>query len=51
MIAVFGSGTGVVWNVDPAAWRRQACRIAHRNLTRSEWRDLLPRRGYRDVCP
>ena len=51
VIAVFGSGTGVVWNVDPAAWRRQACRIAHRNLTRSEWRDLLPRRGYRDVCP
>jgi WD40 repeat protein len=51
VIAVFGSGTGVVWNVDPVAWETQACRAAHRNLTRSEWRDFLPQRGYRHVCP
>ena len=50
VIAVFGSGTGVVWNVDPVAWKTQACRIAHRNLTRSEWHDFLPQRGYRAVC-
>ena len=42
-IAVFPSGTGVVWTIDPAAWRAQACRIAHRNMTRAEWRDFLPR--------
>jgi WD40 repeat protein len=51
VIAVFNSGTGVVWNVDPAAWKVEACRVAHRNLTPSEWRDFLPERGYGDTCP
>jgi WD40 repeat protein/DNA-binding SARP family transcriptional activator len=50
ILGVFQSGSGVVWNVDPAAWETQACRIAHRNLTRSEWHDFLPERGYRTVC-
>ncbi len=49
-ISVFADGTGVVWNIDPAAWRDQACRVAHRNLTRAEWRDFLPQRRYRLVC-
>ena len=51
LIAVFSSGTGMMWNVDPDAWRQHACRIAHRNLSVAEWRDLLPRRAYRAVCP
>jgi WD40 repeat protein/DNA-binding SARP family transcriptional activator len=51
IIATFWSGLGVAWNVDPAAWQRQACRIANRNLTRAEWRDFLPQRSYRAVCP
>ena len=50
VLGVFRSGSGVVWNVDPAAWKTQACRVAHRNLTRSEWHDFLPQRGYRAVC-
>ena len=50
-IAAYASGVGVVLNVDPAAWKRQACRIAHRDLTRAEWRDFLPQRPYRRVCP
>jgi WD40 repeat protein len=50
-ISVFYDGTGVIWNVDPAAWKDNACRIAHRNLTRAEWHDLLPQRAYRAVCP
>jgi WD40 repeat protein len=50
VLGVFRSGSGVVWNVDPAGWKTQACRIAHRNLTRSEWHDFLPQRGYRAVC-
>jgi WD40 repeat protein len=51
LIAVFSTGTGMVWNVDPRAWRRHACQIAHRALTVAEWRDLLPHRSYRPVCP
>jgi WD40 repeat protein/DNA-binding SARP family transcriptional activator len=49
--ATFWDGTGMVWNVDPRAWAAHACRIAHRNLTRSEWHDFLPQRPYRAVCP
>ena len=45
----FGS-TGVVWNVDPVAWEAQACRVAHRDLTREEWNDFLGQRTHRPVC-
>ncbi len=50
VIAVFWSGIGIVWDVDPNAWARQACQIAHRNLTRAEWHDVVPERPYRHVC-
>ncbi|HZQ64079.1 MAG TPA: BTAD domain-containing putative transcriptional regulator [Gaiellaceae bacterium] len=50
-IAVFGDGTGVIWNVDPSAWKTQACRVANRKLTPIEWHDFLPQRSYRQVCP
>src|SRR5206468_1100876 len=51
IVATSWDGTGMVWNVDPNAWAAQACRIAHRNLTRSEWRDFLAQRRYSRVCP
>jgi WD40 repeat protein len=51
LVAVFPSGTGVVWNVDPASWSTRACRVARRNLTRTEWHDFLPGLPYRKVCP
>jgi hypothetical protein len=51
VIAVFPSGDGIVWTVDPDAWEVQACRIAHRNLTPTEWRTFLPQRNYQPVCP
>ena len=51
LVAVFGSGTGVLWNVDPTRWNTEACRIAHRNLTRAEWRAYLPDRPYAKTCP
>jgi WD40 repeat protein len=51
VIGVFPSGAGVVWNVDPAAWKRRACQVANRDLTQSEWRNVLPQRRYRRVCP
>jgi len=50
VITVFPMGTGIIWNVDPAAWKTQACRVAHRNMTPSEWRDFLPQRNYDVVC-
>jgi WD40 repeat protein len=51
LIAVFGSGTGVIWNVDSASWSGWACRVARRNLTSAEWHDFLPNLAYRKVCP
>ena len=51
IVAVFGSGTGILWNVDPARWNTEACRIAHHNLTRAEWRAYLPDRPYAKACP
>jgi WD40 repeat protein/DNA-binding SARP family transcriptional activator len=50
VISAFGSGIGVIWNVDPAAWKARACTVAHRNLTRAEWHTYLPGRGFGDVC-
>jgi WD40 repeat protein len=38
------------WPIDPNAWARFACRVAGRDFTRDEWRDLLPDRPYRHVC-
>jgi WD40 repeat protein/DNA-binding SARP family transcriptional activator len=50
VVVTYSSGYGVVWNVDPASWSAQACRVAGRNLTRAEWGDFLPGRPYRRVC-
>jgi WD40 repeat protein/DNA-binding SARP family transcriptional activator len=49
-VAVFRSGKGIVWNLDRSAWATHACRVAHRRLTESEWRTLLPQRTYRPAC-
>ena len=51
VLGVFGSGTGIVWNVDPAAWKAKACSVARRNLTHAEWTEFLGGRSYRNVCP
>ncbi len=43
LLAVAGVGTrAMLWDVDPAVWRRRACAIAGRNLTREEWKLYLP---------
>jgi WD40 repeat protein/class 3 adenylate cyclase len=39
-----------VWPTRLGAWERFACQVAGRDLTRSEWSDLLPGREYRPVC-
>jgi WD40 repeat protein/DNA-binding SARP family transcriptional activator len=50
IVSVFGSGLGVVWDVDPSAWAAHACRVADRSLTRSEWVSFLPHVRYRRTC-
>jgi hypothetical protein len=41
-----------LWDLDPAAWREAACRLAGRNLTREEWERYLPNgEPYHVTCP
>jgi WD40 repeat protein len=39
------------WPTDVESWVAFACQVAGRDLTPAEWRDLLPNRSYRHVCP
>ena len=43
-------GSATAWPTGRPALQRFACRVAGRDLTRDEWRDLLPGRPYRRVC-
>lgn len=44
------SGAMTRWEVSPDAWSRRACRVAGRDLTRAEWKELVPDQEYRPVC-
>jgi WD40 repeat protein/class 3 adenylate cyclase/tRNA A-37 threonylcarbamoyl transferase component Bud32/energy-coupling factor transporter ATP-binding protein EcfA2 len=52
LLAVAGvPNLAMVWNVDPAVWRKRACEVAGRNLTREEWRLYRPEgTAYRATC-
>ena len=50
MLEVHGNGRGAVWDVDPESWKRRACDLANRTLTREEWEEFLPGRPYEPAC-
>ena len=50
LFAASSSRRAVRWDIAPEAWKRHACRVAGRELTRQEWADALPGRPYRTVC-
>jgi WD40 repeat protein len=50
MLEVHGNGQGAVWDVDPESWKRRACALANRTLTREEWEKFLPGRLYEPAC-
>jgi hypothetical protein len=50
LIALYQSGVGIVWDVDPKLWERRACTVAGRTLTLEEWKELLPARSYQPTC-
>jgi WD40 repeat protein len=45
-----GNGQGAVWDIDPDSWKRRACALANRTLTREEWDEFLPGRPYEPAC-
>ena len=50
VIVGYIDGRALFWDVDPAAWKRHACSVAGRSLTRDEWDQFLPDRDYAAVC-
>jgi WD40 repeat protein len=50
VMAVFANGRGYRWDVRPSSWKRRACAVAGRQLTRAEWEKALPGRDYRPAC-
>jgi WD40 repeat protein len=53
LLAVGGlDSRAMLWQVDPAVWRRRACAIVGRNLSREEWKLYLPSgTPFRPTCP
>jgi WD40 repeat protein len=50
LYAISSTGEGIRFDMSPAVWNRDACRIAGREMTAQEWQDALPGRPYRRLC-
>ena len=50
LFAITSAGRAYRWDVRPSSWERHACAVAGRPLTRTEWKDALPGRGYAPAC-
>jgi WD40 repeat protein len=50
LLETHGNGEGAVWDIDPESWKRRACLLANRRLTRAEWEKYLPGRSYAPAC-
>jgi WD40 repeat protein/DNA-binding SARP family transcriptional activator len=50
LFAIPSDGPAVRWDVRPETWKRHACLVGGRDLTRTEWHEILPHRAYRAVC-
>jgi WD40 repeat protein len=50
VLIVYGTGEIFEWDPRPDTWEAYACRVAGRNLTKTEWAELLPDQEYRKTC-
>jgi WD40 repeat protein/DNA-binding SARP family transcriptional activator len=50
LLAITDAGRAYLWDVRASRWLRQACDVAGRTLTRTEWQDALPGRAYAPAC-
>jgi WD40 repeat protein/class 3 adenylate cyclase len=51
IVLVYTDGEAFVWPGTVQGWQQQACRVAGRNFTRTEWNLFLPGRPYEKTCP
>ena len=50
LLILYNDGRAFEWDPRPQSWKRHACRVAGRGLSRSEWRELFGPRAYAPVC-
>jgi WD40 repeat protein len=50
LIAAYESGDAYRWDIRPESLAQQACRVAGRRLTGTEWTEFLPGRDYDPAC-
>jgi len=50
-LLITAGGAGLLWPVDRPRLEAFACQVASRSATPADWRNLLPGRPYRRVCP
>jgi WD40 repeat protein len=50
LIAGYETGRAFRWDIRPESFIRHACEVAGRRLTRAEWDEFLPGRGYDPAC-
>jgi hypothetical protein len=50
LLAAYETGDAYLWDIRPESLVRQACRVAGRRLTRTEWNQFLPGRDYDPAC-
>jgi WD40 repeat protein len=51
VLIVYDTGEIFEWDPRPDSWEKYACKVAGRNLTKSEWADQFPGQEYRVTCP
>ena len=50
-VLVYAQGHALAYHASPAWWEQQACSVAGRNLTQTEWDLYLTGRPYEETCP
>jgi WD40 repeat protein len=50
-LLILYSGVAADWPTDEGSWERYACQVAGRDMTPTEWANVLPNRRYHHVCP
>jgi WD40 repeat protein/DNA-binding SARP family transcriptional activator len=50
IVTVYASGHAFSFDLRPNSWKKRACAVAGRTLTRGEWSQYLPGRPYQPAC-
>lgn len=50
LLMTAANGKGAIWDIDLEVWKRRACLVANRTLTRDEWEEFFSGRPYEPAC-